>query len=111
MPALRSSRLGGEAAARFPGELCYEPCDRTLFLSLAPTGAQLSLTHACSLAPHAQTLDPDNKGYVEAEKIRTLLTTHGERFSQEEIDDFIHFAVDAESGLLHYEDYVSQVSI
>jgi len=58
-----------------------------------------------------RTLDPDNKGYVEAEKIRTLLTTHGERFSQEEIDDFIHFAVDAESGLLHYEDYVSQVSV
>ena len=41
-------------------------------------------------------LDPDNKGYVEAEKVRTLLTTHGERFSQEEIDDFLHFAVDAE---------------
>mmetsp|Transcript_56108 Transcript_56108/g.111376 ORF Transcript_56108/g.111376 Transcript_56108/m.111376 type:complete len:165 (-) Transcript_56108:292-786(-) len=58
-----------------------------------------------------RTLDPDNKGYVEAEKLRTLLTTHGERFSQEEIDDFLHFAVDAESGLLHYEDYVSQVSI
>jgi len=57
-----------------------------------------------------RTLDPENKGYVEAEKIRTLLTTHGERFSQEEIDDFLHFAVDAESGLLHYEDYVVQVA-
>lgn len=44
----------------------------------------------------AQTLDPDNKGYVEADKIRTLLTTHGERFTQEEIDDFLSFAVDAE---------------
>ena len=55
-----------------------------------------------------RTLDPDNKGYVEAEKVRTLLTTHGERFSQEEIDDFLNFAVDSESGLLHYEDYVMQ---
>ena len=54
-----------------------------------------------------RTLDPDNKGYVEAEKVRTLLTTHGERFSQEEIDDFLNFAVDADSGLLHYEDYVA----
>ena len=54
-----------------------------------------------------RTLDPDNKGYVEAEKVRTLLTTHGERFSQEEIDDFLNFAVDADSGLLHYEDYVN----
>jgi len=57
-----------------------------------------------------RTLDPDNKGYVEAEKVRTLLTTHGERFSQEEIDDFLHFAVDAETGFLHYEDYVMQVA-
>merc|ERR1719440_718700 len=57
-----------------------------------------------------RTLDPDNKGYVEAEKVRTLLTTHGERFSQEEIDDFLHFAVDAESGLLYYEDYVMQIT-
>jgi Ca2+-binding EF-hand superfamily protein len=58
-----------------------------------------------------RTLDPDNKGYIEAEKLRTLLTTHGERFSQEEIDDFLHFAVDSSSGLLHYEDYVSQVAV
>ena len=29
-----------------------------------------------------RTLDPDNKGYIEAEKLRNLLTTHGERFSQ-----------------------------
>ena len=58
-----------------------------------------------------RTLDPDNKGYVEAEKLRTLLTTHGERFSPEEIDDFLNFAVDAESGHLHYEDYVNLVTI
>merc|ERR1719440_1444065 len=57
-----------------------------------------------------RTLDPDNKGYVEAEKIPTLLTTHGERFSQEEIDDFLHFAVDAESGCCYYEDYVMQIT-
>ena len=58
-----------------------------------------------------RTLDPDNKGYVEADKVRTLLTTHGERFSPEEIEDFLNFAVDAETGLLHYEDYVMQVSV
>ena len=58
-----------------------------------------------------RTLDPNNNGYVEAEKIKTLLTTHGERFSPEEIEDFINFAVDSESGLLHYEDYVMQVSV
>jgi len=58
-----------------------------------------------------RTLDPNNNGFVEAEKIRTLLTTHGERFSQEEIDDFLHFAVDSETGNLHYEDYVMQVSV
>jgi len=58
-----------------------------------------------------RTLDPNNNGYVEAEKVRTLLTTHGERFSQEEIDDFLNFAVDPETGNLHYEDYVMQVSV
>ena len=56
-----------------------------------------------------RTLDPNNNGYVEAEKIKTLLTTHGERFSGEEIDELINFAVDAESGCLYYEDYVMQV--
>jgi hypothetical protein len=48
-----------------------------------------------------RTLDPDNKGYIEADKLRNLLTTHGERFSQEEIDDFLTFASDAESGRMH----------
>ena len=57
-----------------------------------------------------QTLDPDNKGYIEAEKLRNLLTTHGERFSQEEIDDFLSFASDSETGLMHYEDYVMQIT-
>ena len=58
-----------------------------------------------------RTLDPDNKGYIEADKLRNLLTTHGERFSQEEIYDFLTFAADAESGLMHYEDYVMQVTV
>ena len=41
--------------------------------------------------------------------VRNLMTTHGERFSPEEIEDFLNFAVDADTGLLHYEDYVSSV--
>mmetsp|Transcript_42481 Transcript_42481/g.70649 ORF Transcript_42481/g.70649 Transcript_42481/m.70649 type:complete len:178 (+) Transcript_42481:31-564(+) len=49
------------------------------------------------------------KGFVEADKLRQLLTTHGERFSQEEIDEFLSFAVDPETGTIQYEDYVSQV--
>ena len=44
-----------------------------------------------------RTLDTENKGFVEAEKLRNLLTTHGERFSQEEIDEFLNFAVGAAS--------------
>ena len=43
--------------------------------------------------------------------MRTLLTTHGERFSQEEIDDFLNYAVDSESGLLYYEDYCASVCV
>ena len=56
-----------------------------------------------------RTLDTDNKGYLDAERVRNLMTTHGERFSPEEIEDFLNFAVDADTGLLHYEDYVSSV--
>jgi len=56
-----------------------------------------------------RTLDPDNKGFVEAEKLRSLLTTHGERFSQEEIDEFLAFAVDPETGTVQYEEYVTQI--
>ena len=55
-------------------------------------------------------LDQENKGYVEADKIKPLLMKNGERFSEEEMEDFLNFAVDQESGLLHYEDYVMQVA-
>jgi len=78
---------------------------RVLLENQYPRDSEEKLLHAFRI------LDPDQKGYLEAEKVRTLLTTHGERFSPEEIDDFLHFAVDQESGFLHYEDYVTQVSV
>jgi Ca2+-binding EF-hand superfamily protein len=51
-------------------------------------------------------LDPEKKGYIEANKLRQLMQKHGEPFSQEEIEDFLSVAADKESGLLHYEDYI-----
>jgi Ca2+-binding EF-hand superfamily protein len=62
----------------------------------SPGGCERWHSTQSDLCLSPQTLDPDNKGYVEADKIRTLLTTHGERFTQEEIDDFLNFAFDAE---------------
>ncbi|KAJ1627190.1 EF-hand calcium binding domain 2 [Pavlovales sp. CCMP2436] len=56
-------------------------------------------------------IDTDAKGYVEAEKLRELLTTRGEKFSVEEIDDMLSFAADTETGLVHYEDYITLLEL
>jgi Ca2+-binding EF-hand superfamily protein len=95
-------------------ELCTAPARHRPIVPV-PTASALPSRRASLLlpdrAPFWQTLDPDNKGFIEVEKMRTLLTTHGERFSQEEIDDFLSFAADPEGGLIYYDDYVAQVSI
>ena len=56
-----------------------------------------------------KTLDTKNTGAVDSNKLRDMLTTRGERFSQEEIDEFSSFAIDDTTGKAHYEDYVAQV--
>jgi Ca2+-binding EF-hand superfamily protein len=34
-------------------------------------------------------LDVDKKGYITAEELRTLMTSNGEKFSQEEMDEML----------------------
>ena len=59
-------------------------------------------------SPHPQTLDTDNLGYIEWDKIKELLTTKGEApFRNAEIDAFQRVAVDMETGRVYYEDYVA----
>ncbi len=55
-----------------------------------------------------QALDPENLGYVEAEKLKELLTSHGERFSSEEMSEFVQFAAGAD-GRINYHEYISRL--
>ena len=70
-----------------------------------------------------QALDVDKKGYLEAHELQTLMTTYGEKFSNEEVNfrqlllsfscnyfpsqvkEMMAAAVDVELGRVYYEDY------
>jgi len=54
-------------------------------------------------------LDTEGTGFIEAEKMRTLLALKCDKFSQEEIDEFIAFAADPATGTIIYDEYVAQV--
>mmetsp|Transcript_12142 Transcript_12142/g.24842 ORF Transcript_12142/g.24842 Transcript_12142/m.24842 type:complete len:164 (-) Transcript_12142:33-524(-) len=55
-----------------------------------------------------KTLDTDNLGYIEWDKIKDILTTKGEApFRNAEIDAFQRVAVDMETGRVYYEDYIA----
>jgi Ca2+-binding EF-hand superfamily protein len=56
-------------------------------------------------------IDSEGKGYIEAEKLRELLTSHGEKFSVEEIDIMLSFAADTETGMVHYDDYITLLDL
>ncbi|KAG8469626.1 hypothetical protein KFE25_006081 [Diacronema lutheri] len=56
-------------------------------------------------------IDTEGKGHIEAEKLRELLTSKGEKFTVEEIDDMLSFAADTETGLVHYEDYITLLEL
>lgn len=78
-----------------------------------------------------QSLDSDKKGYLEAEYFKNLMSrcalhppnlisrtlhlsstlnlvcfcSHGEKFSQEELEEMLAAAVDVETGRIYYEDF------
>ncbi|OQR93072.1 hypothetical protein ACHHYP_02945 [Achlya hypogyna] len=52
-------------------------------------------------------LDPEKKGYIEADTMRELLLTKGTPFREKELEGFLHVAKDAETGKIYYEDYIS----
>ena len=54
-----------------------------------------------------RTIDTDNNGYVSAELLEDLLTTRGTAFRPKELEAFLTFTRDAESGNIFYEDYAS----
>jgi len=52
-----------------------------------------------------QTIDMERKGYIDPEKLAGMLTTLGEPFSQEEIEDMFAVAVDSDKGVIMYEEF------
>lgn len=56
-------------------------------------------------------IDADGKGAIAAGRLRELLTTKGEPFSAEEVEDMLSFAANAETGLVQYDDYVTLLEL
>ncbi|EKX49434.1 hypothetical protein GUITHDRAFT_85790 [Guillardia theta CCMP2712] len=57
-----------------------------------------------------QALDVDKKGYLEADELERLITSYGEKFSEEEVKEMIIAAVDPETNKVYYEDYAEMLA-
>lgn len=55
-----------------------------------------------------RTIDADGNGYINAELLEDLLTTRGTGFRPKEMEAFLAFTKDAESGNVFYEDFCAQ---
>ncbi|KAG9389803.1 EF-hand domain pair [Carpediemonas membranifera] len=55
-------------------------------------------------------LDTEGKGYLDADELRVLMTTNGEYFSTEEVNEMLAFAADPEDGKINYMEYVKHLS-
>ena len=51
-----------------------------------------------------QVLDEESKGYLEQDELMRLMTTMGEKFSADEVQEMMSAAVDTD-GKVHYEDF------
>ena len=56
-------------------------------------------------------LDPDGKGYIEVDAMKQILCEQEIKFFETEWADFEKFAVDSETNVINYEDYVSRLTI
>lgn len=55
-------------------------------------------------------LDPERKGFIEADRMEELLTTRGTPFREKELESFLSVAKDLETGNVYYEDYVAMLT-
>ncbi len=55
-------------------------------------------------------IDTDEKGYIDADRMRELLSTYGTAFRPKEIDGFMSRAKDMETGRIYFEDYIALFS-
>ncbi|CAD2217800.1 hypothetical protein AGDE_01013 [Angomonas deanei] len=55
-------------------------------------------------------IDKDNKGYLEPEELKAAMTSEGERFTEDEMEEMLQALVDPETGRLIYEDIAGILS-
>ncbi|XP_057245689.1 dynein regulatory complex protein 8 isoform X1 [Malurus melanocephalus] len=58
-----------------------------------------------------EALDENKCGYITKEDLVRHLTEGGEPFTQEEMEDMLNVAVDPETNILHYRDYLPKLVI
>ncbi|DBA68249.1 hypothetical protein WJX79_008784 [Trebouxia sp. C0005] len=55
-------------------------------------------------------LDPERKGYIDAELFGSLMSARGEAFSTQETGTMLSCAAEAASGKVYYEDYAYKLA-
>lgn len=70
-------------------------------------GTVLSRDSEETIVQAFQLLDRDNKGYIEAEYLKQVMTEQGEKFNNEEILEMINAACDPETGHIYYDDFAA----
>ncbi|XP_004626982.1 EF-hand calcium-binding domain-containing protein 2 [Octodon degus] len=58
-----------------------------------------------------ETLDSAKRGFLTKDELVKYMTEEGEPFSQEEMEEMLSAAVDPESNLIHYKDYVTTMVV
>jgi len=58
-----------------------------------------------------RTLDSEQKGYLSESAMVAALTSSDYPFRDKEVDDFLRFAKDPDTGYIHYEDLVPKLSM
>ena len=58
-----------------------------------------------------ETLDQEKRGYLDAEFLREVMTSMGDRFSTEEVAEMISASAEPETGRVYYEDFAALMAV
>uniref|UniRef100_A0A6I8NM71 EF-hand domain-containing protein n=1 Tax=Ornithorhynchus anatinus TaxID=9258 RepID=A0A6I8NM71_ORNAN len=58
-----------------------------------------------------EVLDPSQRGHLTKEELVKFMTEEGEPFTQEEMEEMLSAAVDPESNVINYRDYLSMMVV
>lgn len=86
----------------------YEPFERCI-LEFMREGEFAPDTEDTLLAAF-RVLDPENNGFVDADRMSQLLMSKGSAFREKEVEQFLDTAKDKATGHIYYEDYIALVT-